>query len=441
MPTYTAPYGQMYLPMSSDWIPTLSQVVLEVGCYAEIWSGLQLPSSEIENELLLGNIPIVAGTVTIDRGNTIRRTASNVTLLPGFSAMLLPLVSQPQTNTSNIYAPFSAEMRIYKGINEGTEADPSWEYACLGIFQISEVDVVDDSTGCTLVGTMKDRAAWVQQRTFQFPYATDGLSATDTAIVDLLDAAAGYGTLPYTFNIPSIPFVPAVTTYDVNDDPWQGACDLASTAGYQLYFDYDGVLQATPIPDPNDGSICIEYFEGSTPSAVTLKRVLSNDAVPNIICVQSQGSYAATQYQCWWWDDDPYSPTFFAPSTTRGGGSDANPGPTLPTQSAAARYPATIQLVTTSQIPSSGQVAACDNLATKTSLLRVGAWENTAMEVRENAAHDVDDIILVQRVTSGVYIIEDDENTPATYVVDQVTIDLGATKPLSLTMRPVSLYG
>jgi hypothetical protein len=426
--------------MSDEWIPTLEETVLGVACYAEIWSGLQLLNSEQENVLLLGSIPIISGSVTIDRNNTVRRTASDIILDPSFSDMLLPLVNAIQSTTENIFAPYSAEMRIYKGLNEGTQADPSYEYACLGIFEITEVDVVDDASGCLLEGTMSDRAGWVQDRVFSSPYATNGTDTVDVAVISLLQAAVGtVDGLPFPYNIPSHVFVPAVTTYDVGDDPWQGATDLVSAAGYQMYFDYDGVLQFIGIPDPRTGTVCINYLEGSTPSGVTLKRVLENGTnAPNVVCVQSQGSNAANQYQCWHWDDNPYSPTYYA-ATPDGGWS--TPQPALAIQDAAARYPLNILVISTSQIPTSGQQNSAQTMANETWLLQLGIMENTTIELRENPAHDVDDLIEIQRLTSGIYLNVDDEPTPINYVVDQCTLDLGATKTITLTARPVTFYG
>jgi hypothetical protein len=230
-----------------------------------------------------------------------------------------------------------------------------------------------------------------------------------------------------------------VTTYDVGDDPWQGATDLVSAAGYQLYFDYDGVLQFIEIPDPRDGTVCISYLEGSTPSAVTLKRILENGTnAPNVVCVQSQGSNAASQYQVWHWDDNPYSPTYYA-ATPEGGWS--TPQTALPPQDADARYPLNILVITTSQIPTSDQANSCQTMANEAWLLQLGIVENTTIELRENPAHDVDDLIEVQRLTSGIYLDVDDEPTPINYVVDQATIDLGASKNITLTARPVTFYG
>jgi hypothetical protein len=444
MPTYTAPFGQMYLPMSDEWYPALASTVLGVACYAELWTGLQLPNSEQENVLTLGSIPIISGTVTIDRNNTVRRTATDVVLDPSFSDMLLPLVNQIQVDDKNLFAPYSAELRIYKGLNEGTEADPSFEYACLGIFQITEVDVIDDASGCLLEGTMSDRAGWVQDRVFAAPYSGNGTHTVDVAIRALLDDAIGtigMSLLPFTVNLPSSDFVPAVTTYDVGDDPWQGVTDLASAAGLQLYFDYDGVLQLAAIPNPLDGTVCISYLEGSTPSGVTIKRILENgNNAPNVVCVQSQGSNVATQYQVWRWDDNPYWPTFYA-DTPSGGWS--TPQTTLVPQSADARYPRNILTISTSQIPTTNQGADCQAMANATWLLQLGIVENCTIELRENPAHDVDDLIQIQRLTSGVYIVdgETEEPVPVSYVVDQVTLDLTASKNITLTARPVSFYG
>lgn len=890
----TAPYGQMYLPMSDEWIPTLSQPLLQIGTYAEIWYGISNQDAEVANTLLQGPIPVVAGTVTIDRNNTIRRSASNVTLLPSAGGELLPIANQPADSAFNLFAPYGAEMRLYKGVQEsgtpptiasvtatspptlplvvspatypfvtaesppmlpltvvtgvndtfadndgltwtvapgtyttiddlvtalnnagyiyegtfemtfsewsatfatdgtyltltyyaagtanndtygiisgditpylgfdlpamlggavdanntfgvgtyypaedvtlydtytlpfgtisdidelttmiqatprdgetsytpmsnfliwsndgtyltatsvwsgslgdnlslvsavgisptgdgdvlaslgfvsgtsltggvdgvnwtnasvtgygafpfydeavitegvndsftltydggsytftcppGTYSQPAegynfgwqdvvlafarddnndcigrycevnnnigepitltlWgggasgnsatlsgnmlsdiavtspsqfsgganentEYAMLGVFEIHEVDVIDDSTGVTLVGTLQDRADLIQRRGFAAPYSTDGISTVDIAILSIIWTVLGWTEFPFPLPVyfAEQTFVPAVSSYDVGDDPWEACVELAQTAGQQLYFDYSGTLQLCPLPDPSTGTPCITYVEGSTPSAVSIKRVISNDSMPNVIIVQQEGSNSSSQFTCYWWDSNPDSPTYYGPAPE--GGFSPGPVTTLPEPDPTSRYPATIQLVSTSLIPDntvsytasatngtstltltvaqgatlvvgmgvkgagitgsatitaisigtsavvtiSGTIGTltassysftaigstrdewCQALANAAGILAIGSIENTTITLRDNPAHDVDDIVAVQRVKSGVFLgglLE--EPSPMNYVLDQVQIDLGVKTPLSITGRPCIFYG
>lgn len=111
----TAPYGQMYLPMPDAWADAINSTVMKSDCYAEIWSGLQPIDGAFANTLLLGGIRVVAGSVTVDRNSSVRRAATNVTLLPDPAGKLLSVVNALPTDDTGLFAPFGAEMRIYKG--------------------------------------------------------------------------------------------------------------------------------------------------------------------------------------------------------------------------------------------------------------------------------------------------------------------------------------
>lgn len=432
--TYTAPYGQMYLPMSDAWIPALGSTVLQVECYAEIWSGIPEAASPGENTLLLGDIEVVDGAVTIDRNNVIRRSATNVTLLPDAAGELLPIVNSIPTSSSSLYAPYGAELRIYKGI---VEADGGTEYAMLGIFMIEGVQVERGPKGITLVGTLKDRGQWLARHTFAAPFATDGTSTVDVAITDLLLAALGDTFFPFPVNLSSTgtTFIPAVCTYSIGDDPFQSACDLAATAGLELYFDYGGTLQLVAIPDPTVPPGVIGYEVNTPTSPSTIKRVIDNSTVPNVICVQSQGSGVTSPMQVFWWDSNPDSPSYYANAPS--GGFSPGPVTVLPPPDSASFYPTYLQVISTSDIGLAHQGTQAQAMANAAGYLAIGSLENCTITLRDNPAEDVDDIITLYDPLSGIVEGSDAVN----YVVDQCTIQLNATKFMSVTARPVMFAG
>ena len=153
--------------MSAYWLPAYQKTVLRVNAYAEIWSGFS-PHANTPTKLL-GPIQVVGGSVTIDRNSSVRRTASNVTLLLDSAGLLLPIAG----GTTGLFAPWGAELRLYKGCLNTAGV---YEYAKLGVFLIGDVDVHESNGAVTLVGTMNDRSEWLAKVGFS-DNATYGAAA------------------------------------------------------------------------------------------------------------------------------------------------------------------------------------------------------------------------------------------------------------------------
>jgi hypothetical protein len=301
--------------------------------------------------------------------------------------------------------------------------------AALGVFLISEVDVNDDGSGVTLVGTLKDRAAWIARRKFQRPYSTNGTDTTNVIITNLLQYVINPTyAFPFSTSFTSTTYKPPIAHYNLGDDPWQACCDLASASGMQLYFDYNGVLILEPIPDSTTVASCVTYNEGTSSALTTLARAISNDQVPNIICVTSQGSGVTTPIQVFWWDSNSSSPTYYAPAPGGGGFIPTNPQTSIPGQASTAIYPALLQKIDTSLVTSKPQAAA---MAIAVGLIAIGSLEKATFTIRDQPAHDVDDVLTAGRVIAGI-------PTSTLYVVDQVQIDLGVSTAEQLSVRPTT---
>ena len=321
------------------------------------------------------------------------------------------------------------------GGSDAIAPTPTTEYAQLGVFLIEEVDVKDDGGGVTMVGTMNDRGEWISRRKFALPYTTNGISVVGDIINNILFYGAGISyasALTETGSAWSLgsspcPYVPPVATYNIGDDPWQAACDMAAAAGLQLYFDYQGDLVLEYIPDPNSISPCVAYLEGTSTAPVTLARAVSNKAVPNVICVMSQGSSVTAPVQVWWWDSNPSSPTYYA-AAPGGGWLPTNPQYTLPIRDVAATYPELIQQFDSTLIGPTFQADQAQAVAIAIGLTAIGSLESATFTIRDQPAHDVDDVITFQRVIAGR---PDDTD----YIVDQVQVDLTPTTAEQLTTR------
>ena len=417
--------------MSGAWLPAYEANVLQVAGYAEIWSPLD-PSGATSQTLLLGDILYVAGSVTIDRNNVVRRTATNVTLLLDNAGLLLPVAN----TTSGYYSPYGNELRLFKGC---IEPGPTTEYAELGHFLIQEVDVMNDGNGVTLVGTINDYGEWFSRRKYSHPFSTNGTEVVGNVILDLLflvtsasDSAFSFAGAAWPAGFPGFgttpcPYVPSVLTYNVGDDPWQSACNVAAAAGLELYFDYAGNLTLDYVPDPNSISPCVSYLEGTSTAPVTLTRAISNASVANVICVISQGSSVTAPVQVWWWDSNASSPTYFAPGPI-GGFLPSNPQYTLPL--GVGTYPFLVQTFDSSLIGPTFQAEQAQAVAIAIGLTSIGSLEAGTFTIRDQPAHDVDDVITFQRVIAGI-------PSSTNYVVDQVQVDLTPTTAEQLTTRLV----
>jgi hypothetical protein len=313
------------------------------------------------------------------------------------------------------------------------------EYAKLGKYLIEEVDVRDDGGGVTMVGILKDRGEWVSRRKFSIPYTTNGTSTVGDIINNILFYGAGLnysGGLDWTEvgsawsggSLPC-PYIPARATYNVGDDPWVAATDMAAHAGLQLYWDYDGNLTLEYTPDPKSIGACVAYLEYNTTAPVTISRAISNQAVPNVICVMSSGSSVTAPVQVWWWDSNSSSPTYYAPPPI-GGFLPTNPQYALPIQSVLATYPFLIQIFQSTLIGATIQGQVAQAVAIAIGLTSIGSLEKTTFTIRDQPAHDVDDVIYFARVIAGIPY-------ETAYIVDQVQIDLSVQVAEQLTTRLV----
>ena len=424
--------------MPSGWLTDYEAEVIEIQSYAEIWSGWGVPGHSFGSSVLIvGNIGVVSGSVTIDRTSSIRRTCSNLTLVLDSAAagVLLPIINttptpnlSPPPNSQGLMNPVAGyEIKLFKGLKGVGVAQ-------LGVFFLEEVKVVNDAGGVTLVGTLKDRGEAVTRQGFSAPYSTDGTSTTDGVILAMLKHIYNVTSLPFATHFTASTYIPSVTTYSIGDDPWQACQDLAAIAGMQLYFRYDGDLVLEPIPDPSTITPCVAYVEGTTTAPTTLDRTISNAQVPNCICITSQGSKVTEQVQAWWWDSNVLSPTYYAAAPT-GGFVPTNPQTTLPIQSTLATYPRLIQKFTTTIIgPNTtanpnAQKEQSQAVAIAIGLTSIGSLEKDSFTIRDQPAHDVDDVVTIERVVAGI--------TTTNFVLDTIVVDLGPEKELQFTGRPV----
>jgi hypothetical protein len=421
--------GQLYegtlgVPTSvtvANWLAAYETSHLPVLGYVEIWSSLNLGGFMAQT--LLGTYKYVSGTVKVDRSNILRRTITDLTLLNDPdndpSDLLLPVAGG---NTGQL-SPYGNEVHIFKG----TMVSGVATYVPVGVFLIEEVDIINDSNGLVFKGVMNDRMEWLSRLSYSYAWSGGGDGITtvpnliDQIIANAVTPAWGvFSPFPYAgittgypgnYDVPPLTSLAALQHFAIGDDPAKQATDLAAAYGYAFYFDARGAINLEAVPDPYTITPCVAYTEGSTISPVSISRAISNKSVPNVICVESGGTKANPGCTVWWWDSYPSDPAYYAPAP----GSWLLPQTILPAN--VGTYPILIEKFTTNI--AQGDSTAAQAMALAIGLTSIGSLEKSTFTLRDQPAHDVDDVVTMQRVVAGIPASTD-------YVIDQVTIDLSA---------------
>lgn len=278
-------------------------------------------------------LPVSDATFTVDRNSEQRRQGQmTVEILPevppvtasvgGAAQILLPL------NPQSILAPFGNEIFVEFTLvgNGGNLGDNGW--VPMGMYSIATSVIQDSGIDLTCTLDLYDRSWAIAQRSLTTAYSVPaGAGDLQTEITLLLATALGGGSFPWTFNFQggSTYTVPA-GTYNQGQDPWQACLDMATSAGYELYFDVLGNLVAQPVPDPTQANVVWNFSPGevqadgslahplggtpfTTPIGIELG--LTRDGIANSFYVTPSGSNNANPTQAVAQDTTawPISPT------------------------------------------------------------------------------------------------------------------------------------
>jgi Domain of unknown function (DUF5047) len=231
------------------------------------------------------------GSVTVDRGQAIRRTCSVTIAEPS----LIPRTPADQLAT------YGAQLRVSRGVEYG---DGSTELVPLGVFRLDSVDGDVSEGPVTLQG--KDRSAAVADDKFTTPYTVTGTVVS--AVTELIHRS-----------IPSADVLSTITdspigsrTFDIEADPWAGVQEIAAAAGAECYPNADGVFVIATLPDllTTDPAWAVEAAEGGV--YMSANRGMSSADVYNGVLARGENtadnvppvSYLAV-------DNDPNSPTYW----------------------------------------------------------------------------------------------------------------------------------
>jgi len=387
-----------YHPPPNVWADAILADGLQIVTVGEVYAGINGP--------LLATInTITNGTVKIDQTNANRRTCSDI--LMAIDASTTYLV--PGVNSGDLF-PDGGELFLQKGI---VYPDGTTEMKPLGRFLIETPKVTRAVNGAgslviDLSGT--DRSGTVARSLFTQPYATDGVSTVDVAIMAILNMQVPQLT---AFAFAASPLVPPVASYAVGDNAWTACQALAALDSKELFFDpsVNAVCILRDIPDATVAPIAAVYNADLSSIITQNTRGLSNIDVPNVILAQSQGSGVAIPLQAMWFDNNPLSPTYYGPA-----------GPPVPP---AGSYPTTVSVITVSGITDLPTLQAMANTA---GAAQQGRFETCDTYIRDDPARDASDV-----VTIGDPVL----NMEANFVLDSLVVQMGYSTAMEIVGRRV----
>lgn len=238
------------------------------------------------------SLEITGGSVTVDRGQAIRRTCS-VTIV---DTSLIPRTAADKLAT------YGSRLRISRGVQF---ADGSSELAPLGVFRLDGVDGDVGEGPVTLAG--KGLEAIVADDKFTSPYRVSG-------------TAVGAVTALIQRSIPDAAVVNRATdapigprTWDVEGDPWAAVQECAAAIGAECYADADGVFIVSELPDLLAVAPAWTVAAGEGGAYIRASRGMSSDGVNNGWLARGENTETGTApVSALVTDDDPTSPTYWA---------------------------------------------------------------------------------------------------------------------------------
>ena len=231
------------------------------------------------------------GSVTVDQSSQCRRTC-------GVSATDLSLI--PRTPLGEMLTN-GARLRISRGVRY---SDGSQELVPLGVFRIDEIDGDVDVGPVSVSG--KSLECVVSDDKFTAPYRATGtaVSAISALVLRSLPDAAVVSTV--------VDAAIGPRTWDVGDDPWAAAQEIAAVLGAQVYCDADGQFMIRELPDITTATPVWTIASGEGGVYVAAARGTSAEGVCNGVHARGESSETGTApVSALVVDSDPTSATFW----------------------------------------------------------------------------------------------------------------------------------
>jgi hypothetical protein len=183
---------------------------------------------------------------------------------------------------------------------DGTE-----ELTPLGLFRIEEID----GQWPRLTVRAFDRMYQISKNEFTVPYNVRVGTNTATAILDLAQDRWGRDL---DANFVSSEDTTPTLLFEEGSDPSVALGTLATSGGFQVYFDQVGTIRLSPEPDLFGAVVAWRFVEGergSTMLSGLARRTITEGAYNGVVATGEANDLAAP-VRGEWWDENPGSPTY-----------------------------------------------------------------------------------------------------------------------------------
>lgn len=345
---------------------------------------------DTSGRIVLGDLPITTGSITIDRTASVRRTCTiTVAASPEIEAVL------PTARRRSPLDPYGNEIALQRGI---VYPDGTTEMIPLGVFGVRTSDLKDDKDGRYLEITGVDRSMQIADAKYALTvYSIARGTNLVTAIANLVN-----DRLPTNVTVIAADtgYTTPLLVLDGNISPWEVITNLGAAAGCEVFFDPLGNLVIQDEPDPTMGEADWSYAEGVDCTILALERSYTVEATYNAVVITGENGQGDVPVIGSAVDSDPASPTYYY-------------GPFGPRP-----------------VTESSPLALTSGQATTIAAARLrsltGLSEKIQLEIIPNPALDVSDILAVRR---EVIDVDDD------LLVESLTLPLDPTTTMSVICR------
>lgn len=271
----------MYPAPSSRFLPTLRESHVP-------YTRVQL----MRADGVVVDLPHTDGSVTVDRGNAVRRTCS--VTVPDISLL-------PMTPTDQL-AVYGARLRIRRGVIYG---DGTVESVPLGLFRIDGISG-DPALGPVTINGSGLEASIADDK-FITPYTTRGGTAAVTAITGLIQDSMPGAVVVNRATDATI----GTMTWDVQGDRWAAVQECATAIGAEVYADADGQFIIAELPDLLTAPVAWDVDAGETGVLISAERSFSREGMYNYVVASGENAEDnAPPVTGSASDTDPTSPTY-----------------------------------------------------------------------------------------------------------------------------------
>lgn len=237
-------------------------------------------------------VPHTGGTVRVDRGQAVRRTATittdDLSLLPAAPTDFLRVAGARVRCLYGIRHPdgIVETVPVFFGRLDSLEGDPDTGPVTIGASGLEQV-VADDK--------------------FTAPYSTRSAVGSITSIRLLIQSSIPDAVV--TSSLSDVTLGPC--TWDTGDDRWAAVQELATAAGAEVWADPDGIWHVEPLPDLLTAPVAWEIAADEGGVMIEAAAGWSRDGMYNVVIASGENTESGTApVSATAEDDDPTSPTY-----------------------------------------------------------------------------------------------------------------------------------